>query len=50
MVLTMAVVTAGPALAVSDNFNGNNGNHFGDARNPDNGNHYGDGIGGGRFK
>jgi hypothetical protein len=44
----MALVVAGPAVAVSDNFNGNNGNHHGDVRNPDSGKHFG-GDAGGRF-
>jgi hypothetical protein len=50
MMLVSVFAVAGPAVAVSDNFNGNSGNHFGDARNPDSGNHTGGGIGGGRFK
>ncbi len=48
--LAMLLVVAGPALAVSDNFNGNNGNHFGDARHADHGSHIGGGMGGGRFQ
>ncbi len=50
MMLVSVFAMAGPAVAVSDNFNGNNGNHHGDTRNPDNGNHFGGGVGGGRFK
>jgi len=50
MMLAMLLANAGMASAKSLVIQGNNGNHYGDARHDDNGNHNGGGIGGGRFR